>query len=208
MTNHAPHRVASRWLVGALLVTALGALAAAAPPTAEAQGRGRSGGRVRIGTPHTGSRPLQLDLHLGFAWYGRGLATGVRFGIPIVENGFVPSINNAVYINFGMDLYFIEYRYGCYDNMGRARGDCRGTGIGFPVTMHWEFYFSEHWTAFGEVGLNPFIAPGYLDGDRYRWDGRHWFIVAVGGRYMFNDAVALTLRVGSPYAAFGVSFFF
>src|SRR5688572_32059960 len=33
-----------------------------------------------------------------------------RFGIPILHNGFVSSINNAVYINFGADLYWIGYR--------------------------------------------------------------------------------------------------
>src|SRR5688500_19221741 len=31
----------------------------------------------------------------------RSFASGVRFGIPIVNNGFIPSLNNAVYINFG-----------------------------------------------------------------------------------------------------------
>ena len=198
--------LASQLFIGALLITSVGlAVQATAPASAAAQ-RGRSSSRVRIGQPHTGSRPLQLDLHAGFTWYGRGLATGVRFGIPILTNGFVPSINNAVYINFGLDLYFIRYAGRC--NGPDRRNDCTGTGIGLPVTMHWEFYFSEHWTAFGEAGLNPFIHPDYVDGRDWNFDGRHWFIVAVGGRYMFNDAVSLTLRVGSPYAAFGVSFFF
>jgi hypothetical protein len=29
----------------------------------------------------------------------------------------------------------------------------------------------------------------------------------VGGRYHFNDNVALTLRLGVPFVTFGVSFF-
>jgi hypothetical protein len=30
--------------------------------------------------------------------------------------------------------------------------------------------------------------------------------LAVGGRYQINDLVTLTLRLGVPYASFGVSF--
>jgi hypothetical protein len=194
-------RFVSHLLVVAAVLATFIALDAAVPSAVAAQ---RGGRQVRINRPHTGDRPLQLDLHAGFAWYGRGLATGVRFGIPIVENGFVPPINNAVYINFGLDLYFIRYRCGpCRGNEYR-----NGTGIGLPVTMHWEFYFTEHWSAFGEVGLNPFIHPRYFDEDDWYFDGRHWFIVAVGGRYAFNENIAITLRIGSPYAAFGVTFFF
>jgi hypothetical protein len=168
-----------------LVVGAIVAVATGWAPTAEAQSR------TRISQPFGGTRPLQLDLHAGFAWRHDGFATGVRFGIPIVHNGFVPSINNAVYINFGGDLYF-------------NRGD--HLDLGLPVTMHWEFYFTEHWSAFGEAGLNVYL---HLDdrGDN-DFDFVDWFIAAVGGRFWFNESIAITLRVGSPYVAFGVTFAF
>jgi hypothetical protein len=32
--------------------------------------------------------------------------------------------------------------------------------------------------------------------------------VSAGGRYMLSESMALTLRLGSPYSSFGVSFMF
>ncbi len=156
--------------------------------------------RVRIDRPHTGGRPFQLDVHGGFAWWGAGGAVGARFGIPIVENGFVSSINNAVYINFGADAYFIRYR--------RRGNDVRGTGAGFPVALHWEFYFHENWSAFAEVGANLFLFHPALidDGEFYAGDAAAWFLWAVGGRFNINESISLTLRLGGPYTSFGVTF--
>ncbi|HBQ11511.1 MAG TPA: hypothetical protein DEF51_10195, partial [Myxococcales bacterium] len=74
------------------LLLALSLGLASASVTAEAQSS------VDIRRPHTGSRPFQLDVHGGFSWWGVGFASGVRFGIPLVNNGFVDSINNAVYL--------------------------------------------------------------------------------------------------------------
>src|SRR5690606_24283643 len=123
------------WLAAALTVfTAL-----EAPQVVHAQSRS-----VDIRTPHRGQRPFQLDIHGGLTWWGWGAATGARFGIPILNNGFVPSINNAVYINFGVDFYWTR-RY--HD----SRGWHYGAGVGFPVALHWEFYFNENWSAFVEL---------------------------------------------------------
>lgn len=149
-----------------------------------------------IKSPFGGQRPYQLDVHAGFSFLGRGLAAGARFGIPIVHNGFVKSINNSIHINFGADLYFIDYH------------DDYAVAVGIPVTMHWEFYFTPRWTAFGEVGPNLFLHPAVFKGDGWDWSPGHWFSAAVGGRYMISEGFALTLRLGSPYSSFGVSFLF
>ncbi|MEC7518707.1 MAG: hypothetical protein VYE22_02525 [Myxococcota bacterium] len=183
-----------------LFAAALGLTAASAVSVAEAQS-------VDIRRPHTGSRPFQLDIHGGFTWWGVGAATGVRFGIPIVENGFVDSINNAVYLNFGGDFYFVRSR--CVAN---GRGNCDwdyGPGFGFPVTLHWEFYFNERWSAFAEIGGQFFIHPRFVNGERYDvYEAGYWFIWTVGGSLHLTENVLLTLRVGSPYIAFGVTFQF
>lgn len=154
-----------------------------------------------IKRPFRGARPLQLDLHAGFSFIGRGLAAGGRFGIPVVHNGFVKKINNAIYVNFGADLYFIDYKH------GGAKG-VYAPAVGIPVTMHWEFYFTRSWTAFGEVGPTLFLHPAVLKGDGWDWSPGHWFSAGVGGRYLLHETLALTLRLGSPYSSFGVSFFF
>jgi hypothetical protein len=157
--------------------------------------------RVRINRPFTGTRPLELDLHGGIAWWGFGVATGARFGIPILHNGFVSSINNAVYINFGADLYWIGYR--------REGNDIRGFGLGFPIALHWSFYFHERWSVYAEIGANIFLFhPRYFDDDEFFIDPAQWFILAVGGMFHINDVLAVNLRLGSPYASIGLTLMF
>ena len=173
---------------------ALATITAAAPSHAQAQS-------VDISRPHTGSRPFQLDVHAGLAWWGFGVASGVRFGIPLVENGFVTSINNAVYLNFGADFYFIRHR--------RSGGiEEYDPGFGIPVALHWEFYFNETWSAFAELGVNVWFHPAFFRGrDFFDNDyGGAWFLAAIGGRLHINNVIALTVRVGSPYASFGITF--
>jgi hypothetical protein len=162
-----------------------------------------------IDTPFTGSRPLQLDFHGGFTWYGLGFAGGARFGIPLLQNGFVPSIDNAVYLNFGVDVYAIDWD-GCRGAGGCGGGREYGFALGFPIALHWEFYFNDSWSAFAELGFQIFLPPALFY--RNQWDpGDHigaWIIAAAGGSYHFSEAVALTLRVGNPYISFGVTFQF
>jgi hypothetical protein len=188
-------------LLAAAVIAALATLSPA--EVAQAQR-----GSVDIGTPHTGSRPFQLDIHAGFTWWGLGFASGARFGIPILNNGFVPSINNAVYINFGLDFYWTRWRCRAVPGRGNCDWDY-GAGLGIPVTLHWEFYFNQNWSAFVELGFQVFFHPrfwndGFFDAD----EGGYWFVGAVGGSFHINENVLLTLRVGTPYIAFGVTFQF
>ncbi|HAA53951.1 MAG TPA: hypothetical protein DCE42_04315 [Myxococcales bacterium] len=146
-----------------------------------------------IAVPHQGGRPVTLDAPIaGFGYYGFGGAFGLRVGIPIVENGFVPTINNAVYINFGADLY----PFGQY------------IAIGIPITVHWEFYFNDKWSAFAELGINIFLGDWVFGGQAFRFDAVNWLMFAVGGKFHITPSFALVLRAGNPYASFGISFSF
>ena len=161
-----------------------------------------------IEQPHTGSRPVTLDVHVGPSWHGLGLASGVRLGIPLVKNGFIPHLNNAVYLSVGADFYFI--RYWRANGMGQDER-VYGPGFGFPVALHWEFYFTPKLSAFGEIGANVFIGPWVFD-DRSRsgfggYPGA-WFLLAVGGKFHVSENFALVARLGTPYASFGLSFSF
>ena len=108
---------------------------------------------------------------------------GFRGTIIIVDNGFVKTINNSVGIGFGGDLFFHR------------------TTLFIPVVMQWNFWLSTHWSVFGEpgIGFAANVAPGR--------DAIHP-IFAAGGRYHFNDKIALTMRIGYPAISVGASFFF
>lgn len=182
----------------AVLALTLSALGRPAPASADHE----------IRRPFTGTRPFQLDFHGGFTWWGWGFAGGARFGIPILHNGFVPTLNNAVYLNFGGDLYFVE-DWSCWRRNPIDPCEARAYrfAMGFPVALHWEFYFSDTWSAFAELGFQVYVPPSVFH--RGVWDyGDHaaaWLIAAVGGSLHLGDIVALTLRVGLPYVAFGLT---
>ena len=178
------------------LVSSL-ALAALVPGVAHAE--------HEIRTPFTGTRPFQLDIHGGLSWYGLGLDTGVRFGIPIVHNGFIDSIDDAVYLNFGLELYYADEGW---DPATRQYF----VGFGIPVMLHWEFYFNDTWSAFAELGFQVYFPPAFVHGtaghNGYYVDAGGWVIAMVGGTLHFNEVIGLTLRVGNPYVAVGITFQF
>jgi len=108
---------------------------------------------------------------------------GFRGTINIVHNGFVSSINNSVGIGFGADWV--------------------DKGVWIPVVMQWNFWLSRNWSVFGEPGVSIRAGQG-LEGKH----DDHLGILGlwVGGRFHFNDRIALTMRVGRPTFSVGVSF--
>ena len=157
---------------------------------------------------------VELEPHVNFGWANRGYASGAfgagaRFSIPIMHNGFISSLNNSVAISFGLD--YLRYN-GCYF---RGFGsDCSASYLLFPVAMQWNFWLTPKWSVFGEPGL--YIYHGFVDDvcndARFRNICTSPTVTSVdflfhaGGRFHFNDTVALTLRVGYPTISFGVSF--
>lgn len=114
---------------------------------------------------------------------------GFRASIKLMDPGFVPSINDAIAITFGVDVT-----------------NCRfcATGYGFslwtPVALQWNFFLTDKWSVFAELGVNPrtegFYHHVYFD-----------FMGELGGRFHFTDRVALTMRLGYPFISVGASFF-
>lgn len=148
--------------------------------------------------PHLTLRPFDTpDRDLG-------LGLGFRARVPIVENGFVKSINNSVGIGFGVD--WLNYR-ACH------RGDCgRLNHFIIPVVMQWNFWLTRDWSVFGEPGLALNLYSSKCDGDDDdRFDDCHHHrdidpVLFVGGRWHFAQYTTLTMRVGWPYFSVGVSF--
>src|SRR5689334_14856497 len=92
---------------------------------------------------HPGDHPrysVELEPHLLATVFdtpaGNGVGLGGRFSIPIVDNGFVSSINNNVAIGFGVDW---AHYSGCWHGW-RDVGyyDCPSFNtVLFPVVMQW-----------------------------------------------------------------------
>jgi hypothetical protein len=116
---------------------------------------------------------------------------GFRATIEIIDPGFVPKINDTVGITFGIDGTSFNCR-GC-----RYRDDFF---IWMPVGIQWNFFFTDKFSAFADLGFMLRSGGFYkhVDPD---------FFGMVGGRYHFNDKVAFTFRLGVPFVNLGVSFF-
>lgn len=138
---------------------------------------------------------------------GTGFGLGFRGSIPLVRNGFIPSINNSVAIGFGMD--FVHYGRGDYCiNGGELGANCQRRQLGgfneffFPVVLQWNFFLSRSWSVFGEPG----IGLNYHGWDAHRAVDLDPFIFYLGGRYHFSEHVTLTMRIGYPAFSVGASF--
>jgi hypothetical protein len=128
---------------------------------------------------------IEIEPHLSVGYvdpFPGGAAAfgfGARFSIPLMDPGFVKSINDTIAISFGADVLFYN-----------------SDTVALPVALQWNFYLAPQWSVFGEPGLE-------IDaGDGARVHPALW----VGGRYHFTDHVALTLRLGFPTLSIGLSF--
>lgn len=166
---------------------------------------------------------FELEPHALLGWghlyAGSGFGLGVRGSVPIVDNGFIPSINNSVAISFGLD--WIRYS-GCYYRGYRGRDGrfadygCGASYFVLPVAMQWNFWLTTRWSVFGEPGLYIYhgvyddfcdpnvFGPGCAPPTATGID----FAAYAGGRFHFNEKVALTMRIGYPTLSVGVSFLF
>lgn len=179
----------NRTVLGALTAAAsLGVLALSSPAMAQ--------NLIKSPTAHS-QYSVELEPHLAFDILGDDdFGLGARATFEIVDPGFVTSINNTVGIGVGLDWL---------DGDRCRAGVCRDRDVLFiPIVMQWNFWFTPHWSAFGEPGLTlEFRDDDFVDGDDTDIDVAFF----VGGRYNFNDRIGLTLRLGRPMASFGVSFF-
>lgn len=145
---------------------------------------------------------VELEPHLSLGWanVGRndpwpndvsfnnraGFGPGLRLSIPLVNNGFVKTINNTVALGFGVDWA----HYGGVD----------ANVLWFPVVMQWNFFITDVITVFGEPGgafrYVSFHGSGELHAD---------ITLQAGAKFMVTRTVGLTLRAGYPYFSAGLT---
>jgi hypothetical protein len=156
---------------------------------------------------HPGDHPkysFEAEPHLAFAPFRNGgFGPGFRGTLVLVDNGFVSSINNSIGLGFGVDWIF----FGDHCQGPIANGRCNNArDVILPVVLQWNFWLHPNWSVFGEPGVAFHLLGG--GGDHFAFD---WFTIYGGGRYHFNDSIALTMRVGAPFLhenviSIGVSF--
>jgi hypothetical protein len=154
-------------------------------------------------TPFEGDRPDVFDLHGGITYYGFGLGVGARYTWQIVNNGFIPRLNNSFGIGFGADV-FVHPAITYFTSFGLS--------FIIPVVAQWAFYLTKEWTVFAEVGAGLWIRPLGIDyqvcdiGPLYCSPVWWVWITGVGAMYHFSPQMALILRAQYPFVSAGIAF--
>ena len=126
---------------------------------------------------------------------GTGIGLGFRGAVEIVDNGFVPSINNTVGIGFGLD--WVSYAEGRCPADPTEPCEEGHANLWIPLVLQWNFWLSEDWSVFGEPGLALRLDDSHVTVEPLEF----W----AGGRWHFAEYAALTMRVGYPTFTVGVS---
>ena len=153
---------------------------------------------------------VELEPHLAFAFsHGHrfsedeGFGPGMRFAIPIVDDGPLSKINNSMAIGFGLD--WTHHDGNC------AVGDCDSDVFWFPVVLQWNFWLTDMISVFGEPGMaiqhetwdDDYCVDG-VNCDTSDTDPR--FVFFGGGRFLFSDSIGGVVRLGWPYLSLGATF--
>jgi hypothetical protein len=144
------------------------------------------------------ARPQMISvftgLHYGhFAGYGFPMLIGGRYSIPIMPDGFLPTINDEFGLEFGLDFDFTF--------LSDIYKDSVLLGFGIPADAYWDFHFSAKFDAYAKLGfvIGSVFNSGY--------DGFWWtFRSAVGLRLKLNDVMYFRAEVGYPALLAGLGF--
>lgn len=158
-------------------------LVAVTTSEAEAQGRHIQG--------------LRPEVHAGIGFHGF-LSAGFDLEFAIVPDGFLSRMDDELALAVGFDVLFADFR--------RDRDDPHGFGFAPSVTAQWNFYLSDKWSVFPELGFTVlFLTEGnhrYYRG--YGRGGRRGYadpVAGVGARLHFGGRLALVFRLGYPFGA-------
>jgi hypothetical protein len=159
-------------------------------------------GSIKDRGRHT--RPMSLSGMLYAPWYyGVGIGFNARFEIPIVHDGFIPSINDQVSIEPSLSL---GYRTRAYD---WENDRLRFFDIIPAVYGMWSFHITPKFRPYGAIGLG-YDAGVWLDdkNGHHEPGGFFYWDTAVGLFYNFAEHAAFRCEIGSQGPKAGLSVIF
>ncbi|MHB8420729.1 MAG: hypothetical protein ACYDCL_21865 [Myxococcales bacterium] len=162
------------------------------PPPAETSNTGVHAPQGLLDpTPQTRSDQLSLWAGLPFA-YGFGLDVGVRFSLPLVQNGFIPKLNNSFDLEFGGDLAWYP---GYFD-----------TSLVIPygeATVRWTFYLIPKLAVYAKTGLGlGYIITSYAG---YGFSDLYLSVpFSLGVMYWVTKKLVLRAEAGGGYDYYGL----
>jgi hypothetical protein len=186
--------------VCSLLVLAAPAFAEEAQPapgTSSLDPSFKGKGSVTDASPQR-RRPL-ISVFLGLpAWYwgygGVPFSLGGRYLLPILHDGFAPTLNDSFSVEFGADFI----------GLGRS---AFAVSIGIPAELMWALHITPKFAAYLKAG----IALELNFGDWSGFGAGRGFIsagpiVGIGGWYAISDGLRLRLELGYPGLKIGLGF--
>jgi len=155
-------------------------------------------GTITDRSHHERGSDLSLLLWIHY-YYGYGIGGNIRYEIPVLPDGFIPSINDEFTLEPSLGIAATRYNY----------PPDRVSVLNLAPALYglWSFWFSTPFRAYWGLGLGfnfatytgtyPGFAPAYVF-----WD------LVIGLSYNFNRDVAFRAELGTQGLKLGVSFYF
>ena len=173
---------------------------------------------------------VELEPHFVWTWdwlpheAQDGLGLGLRASIPLFHNGPIDTINNNMAITFGFDWAHSSAHCGPGNRPppGYPPGyypyydyyNCSANSYWVPVALQWNFFLTDIVSVFGEPGFaivherwNQWApcAPGAAVCEYTQSDTQFHPVIWGGARFLFNDHLGVTVRVGVPSMSVGLT---
>ncbi|MFO0579301.1 MAG: hypothetical protein U1A78_35310 [Polyangia bacterium] len=157
---------------------------------------------------------LRLSTYYGYGWYndafcgGRycgyygayGIGPGFQMLFPIVQNGFIPSLNNAFYIGFFTDFQFHP------DGAGRFGSDYGFFSLPIGLLVQWRFYLFEILSVYANLGGG--FWPWIFSNNNVYYNGtifRGFPLFELGLNLHFTKTIGMNFEFGYPAARIGLN---
>lgn len=157
-------------------------------------------GGLSDGSSHSRQRLISAWLGFPYAYYGWGrvglpLGIGVSYFQPLVNDGFVPNLNDSFNLEVGANLTFAWY--GGFSSW-----------LAVPITVNWMLHFTPQFSGYLKLGAAINFTFGYW---ATQYAGAWVSAFPVGGvgiMFKLNQQLTLRLEAGYPWLALGLGFAF